>query len=304
MANNSDAPVPLPSIRKPSIIEAATALQVSNYPTDTDEAMPPLPTLRTTRAAAPTSFDPEDEEDSMVTDHDDAFTLSREEMTLLDEGEEIEACPSAFHSSVDRPLHVRQSPRSFEARTGTNISTASESNAGSALSRSSATVIFDDMAPSEQDIFIQANLFPVPRGEKAPQRDTCHNENDMRVATHIIAIGAVSTSSNASRLRSNNCLTPPQTHLEGASLGGTTSTRNTSRPSRLHIPMLSSSQSSRPWRRNTRLILCKMDGPNHANVSWATGTKLRKNNEWSDWHDTCVELHCVQDADRLDAIGA
>ena len=40
------------------------------------------------------------------------------------------------------------------------------------------------------------------------------------------------------------------------------------------------------------------------NVSWSTESKLREVGAITPWHETCIELHCVQDADRLDAIGA
>ena len=41
-----------------------------------------------------------------------------------------------------------------------------------------------------------------------------------------------------------------------------------------------------------------------SSVSWTTKKKLRDAGQsWIEWHDTCPELHCEFNADRLDAIG-
>lgn len=40
-----------------------------------------------------------------------------------------------------------------------------------------------------------------------------------------------------------------------------------------------------------------------SNVSYSKEIVLRQSGGWTSWHQSCVELHCVMDADKLDAIG-
>jgi uncharacterized protein len=40
------------------------------------------------------------------------------------------------------------------------------------------------------------------------------------------------------------------------------------------------------------------------NVSYSKEVRLRATGGFTSWHQNCVELHCVMDADKLDALGA
>ncbi|KAF8259180.1 hypothetical protein EI94DRAFT_1834546 [Lactarius quietus] len=40
------------------------------------------------------------------------------------------------------------------------------------------------------------------------------------------------------------------------------------------------------------------------NVSWSNELRLLASWRWGAWHEKCIKLHCVQDVDWLDAIGA
>ena len=40
-----------------------------------------------------------------------------------------------------------------------------------------------------------------------------------------------------------------------------------------------------------------------SNVSYSKEIVRRRDGGWTVWHESCVELHCVMDADKLDALG-
>ncbi|CAN6667810.1 hypothetical protein TRVA0_039S01442 [Trichomonascus vanleenenianus] len=62
------------------------------------------------------------------------------------------------------------------------------------------------------------------------------------------------------------------------------------------VNFMSSNEISQP---QTDMVLKIID-----DMSYSKEKKMRANHQWTTWHESCVELHCVQDADRLDAMGA
>lgn len=61
----------------------------------------------------------------------------------------------------------------------------------------------------------------------------------------------------------------------------------------------------RPWLADDHIteerarLVCKIC----ENVSYSKEVKRIQAGSQTPWHDTCLELHCVQDADKLDAMG-
>jgi hypothetical protein len=49
-------------------------------------------------------------------------------------------------------------------------------------------VTFDDVAPSELELYTQAGLLPTTKGEKVGEHRIRTDENALRIATHIVAI--------------------------------------------------------------------------------------------------------------------
>lgn len=84
---------------------------------------------------------------------------------------------------------------SFESRTGTVQTpsakpTSKPSTSSSSLAHttsSSMVVTFDDVAPSELEIYSQAGLIPTTKGEKVGDHHIRTDENVLRVTTHIVA---------------------------------------------------------------------------------------------------------------------
>lgn len=104
--------------------------------------------------------------------------------------------PSTDHSMVGQTM------RSFESRPGT--STRAKATADTALTRtgsSSTVVTFDDVAPSELEIYTQAGLLPPSKGEKVAAHRIRGDENEVRIAALLVAvqrrIGELETKLNA-----------------------------------------------------------------------------------------------------------
>ncbi|KAJ7728618.1 hypothetical protein B0H16DRAFT_1734566 [Mycena metata] len=108
---------------------------------------------------------------------------------LTVQGTQSAASPTLTTSS--KRSMGRQTSRSFEVLTGTTIPRVNApSSSGTALTRtgsSSTVVTFDDMAPSELEIYTQAALVPIPKSEKAPQYRTRTDENVLRLGTHVMS---------------------------------------------------------------------------------------------------------------------
>ncbi|KAF8200024.1 hypothetical protein K438DRAFT_676569 [Mycena galopus ATCC 62051] len=189
-ANTGSAGSPLPVIRIPAR-EAREAVQATQGA---------LPTVCTGRAISPDTVEHDGDKDELRDIEDKQNTVGG---ALIEDMEPVlnpvrtqtaqtqASIASFLVPSTDRSM-VNQTMRSFESRPGTsNRAKAPADSTTAALSRtasSSSLVTFDDVAPSGIEIYTQAGLLPISKGEKAAAHRIRTDENELRVCTHIVAI--------------------------------------------------------------------------------------------------------------------
>jgi hypothetical protein len=89
---------------------------------------------------------------------------------------------------------VNQTERTFGSRTGSRVSkttTPSAAGPSNALARNSSCssiVIYDEVAPSELEIYNQVGLLPKVNGERVGCHRKRTDENELRLSTHIVSI--------------------------------------------------------------------------------------------------------------------
>ncbi|KAJ7833880.1 hypothetical protein B0H14DRAFT_1163616 [Mycena olivaceomarginata] len=209
--NALDVPT-LPAIRVPQVNTGQTDA-VNTVPTVLDIALPPLrrsnggdepaplPTLRAARAPTPEPFDAEDEASFVLRENpyeqdiaDGAFIEDTEHIQnpVAPQGGQATSGSSPFLTpSTDRSM-IGQTMRSFESRPGTTTrakATADTSTTALARTGSSSTIVtFDDVAPSELEIYTQSGLLPPTKGEKVAAHRIRGDENEVRIAAVLVAV--------------------------------------------------------------------------------------------------------------------
>lgn len=81
---------------------------------------------------------------------------------------------------------VGQTIRSFETRTGTTSAPHAKTN-NLGRTTSATIVVFDDIAPSDLEIYEQARLIPPTKGEKVGEHRNRVDENFLRAGTKEVA---------------------------------------------------------------------------------------------------------------------
>ncbi|KAJ6481962.1 hypothetical protein C8R45DRAFT_1151220 [Mycena sanguinolenta] len=166
---------PLPAIQAPARQNALESVAL-------------LPAVRIGRAL---SLDGEEDENNEMETVDGAPIEETESVQNPARAEQGSNHVPLLTASTDRSM-VDQTIRSFESRPGSSNRAKATVGSSSTLARtassSSVVVTFDDVTPSDLEIYQQAGLLPTTKGEKVPAHRARTDENELRIATHMVSI--------------------------------------------------------------------------------------------------------------------